>query len=209
MTGGGERVRSIGLWSSSDLARWRAALDRYPDVIEAQRVKRLRGLDDWYRAAFPGLLAERHPPFVTAEELVRTTEWKMARGIWRQRNLLLVRSNEPGAVEETSREAFAKVPDPGAPIAWLSRLSGVGPATASAILAAYRPDVYPFFDDLVADQIPNLGPVDYSLKDYRAYANALRERANALGHGWTPVLVERALWANAGGKAAFAQSGPS
>jgi hypothetical protein len=36
---------------------------------------------------------------------------------------------------------------------------------------------------------------------YRKYAEALRQRAAALAHRWTPVMVERALWAHVGGKA--------
>jgi hypothetical protein len=60
---------------------------------------------------------------------------------------------------------------------------------------------YPFFDELVAAQIPDSGPVVYTLGYYARYAAALRERARRLDHAWTPVSVERALWANAGGKA--------
>lgn len=200
MNGIGPESDAITLWSSDDPALWRAALERYPSVVEAQGVKGLPTRDHWYRDQLPDLLAARRPVFLTRDELIQTTEWKMARGVWRQRNLGLVRSNQPEAVEEASREAFSQVPDPTAPIARLSRLVGVGPATASAVLAAYRPDLYPFFDDLVAAQIPGLGPVDYTLKYYRAYAQALRDRANLLGAGWTPALVERALWSSAGGK---------
>lgn len=189
------------LWSDPTMRPWHEALDAYPRVIAAQGVKRLPELDQWYRDELPGLIAVREPEYLTWDELAKATEWKMARGVWRQRNLVLVRSNEPAAVEDASRVAFAQVPDPATPIARLAKLAGVGPATASAVLAAYRPDVYPFFDDLVAAQMPGLGPVDYTAKYYRQYSDALRDRARSLGDGWTPALVERALWANAGGKA--------
>lgn len=193
------------VWASDDQAAWRAALDRYPAVVEAQGVARLPALDRWYREALPGRLAARRPPAVTSEELVQTTEWKMARGVWRQRNLVLVRSNPPELVEQISREALSRAPDEAAPVATLSRLAGVGPATASAVLAAAAPAVYPFFDDLVAAQIPGLGPVAYTLAYYRRYAAALRERAGDLRGEWTPTMVERALWAAAGGKAGAAR----
>src|SRR3712207_8361368 len=55
----------------------------------------------------------------------------------------LFRSDE---VVAASRRAFAAIPDDRAPLRLLGELKGVGPATASAVLAAYRPDLYPFFD---------------------------------------------------------------
>jgi hypothetical protein len=92
------------------------------------------------------------------------------------------------------------VPHPSAPIARVCELAGVGPATASAVLAAHSPALYPFFDEIVAAQVPALGAVAFTLGYYKRYAAALRERAVALGKTWTPAQVERALWSNAGGK---------
>jgi hypothetical protein len=43
--------------------------------------------------------------------------------------------------------------------------------------------------------------VGWTLGYYAKYAAALRERAAAMGGGWTPAALERALWALAGGKA--------
>jgi hypothetical protein len=94
------------------------------------------------------------------------------------------------------------MPHPAAPISALAELAGVGPATASAIAAAAEPAVYPFLDELVAAQVPQMGKLTFTLSYYARYAGALRERAEQLGPGWTPVLVERALWAHVGGKAA-------
>jgi hypothetical protein len=189
------------LWNSRDLASWRAALEQYPAVVAAQGVPRLAERDQWYRGELSRALAGRSAAYATLDELVQVTEWKMARGVWRQRNLILVRSNQSSTVEDRSRAAFALVPDPTKPIAILSDLAGVGPATASALLAAFAPGTYPFFDDLVAGQVPALGKVDFTPRFYARYADALRERASQLGLDWTPTLVERALWANAGGKA--------
>jgi hypothetical protein len=189
------------LWKSDDPAEWRAALDRYPQVVDAQGVGKLPELDRWYREELPSAIAARKPAHVTHDELVRMTEWKMARGVWRARNLMLVRGNTPEDVDLTSTEALAEIPHPTKPISILARLAGVGPATASAVTAAAAPELYPFFDELVAAQIPDFGSVAFSLKEYAAYATALRDRAAALGSEWTPVDVERALWANAGGKA--------
>lgn len=181
-------------------ARLREALERYDEVIAAQGVPRLPELDRWYREELPGAIAARRPPRVTHDELVRLTEWKMARGVWRARNLVLVRGNDADLVTRTSAEALAKSPHPTGPISTLATLAGVGPATASAVAAAYAPDVYPFFDELVAAQLPGLGEVAWTLGYYARYAAALRERAAGLGGDWTPATLERALWALVGGK---------
>jgi hypothetical protein len=195
---------AAALWPDERRAAWEAALACYDGVVAAQGGERLPGLDRWYHDALPGVLAARAPAFVTHDELVRVTEWKMARGVWRARNLALVRGNAADAVDRASRDALAALAEPGraatAPVAALATLAGVGPATASAVVAAAAPDRYPFLDELVAAQVPGLGDVAFTLGYYARYADALRGRAAALGAPWTPARVERALWAHAGGK---------
>jgi hypothetical protein len=195
------------LWDNSDCAPWHQALGSYTEVVRAQDAGGLEELDRWYREELPGLLASRTPPYVTRDELVRATRWKMKRGVWRQRNLLLVEGNAEEDVTRTSREAFAALPDPRKPVSLLVRLAGVGPATASAVLSAHSPETYPFFDELVAEQIPGLGEVAFTAPYYTLYANELRSRAGQLNgscahHSWTANDVSQALWAASGGKAA-------
>jgi hypothetical protein len=196
----------MDLWENNDCAAWHAATERYPAVIQAmaRQAGGLDELDEWYHTALPRLLAERDPSFLLRDELVSVTRWKMKRGVWRERNLFLVKGNDEEAVRETSTAAFAAVPDPRKPVALLSQLAGVGPATASAALAAHAPAIYPFFDEVVATQIPGLGPVAFTLPYYLRYAVALRERARQLAacphQAWTAQAVSQALWAAAGGK---------
>jgi hypothetical protein len=194
-------MNTMTLWTSTVEESWRRALERYDHVVDSQGVARLPELDRWSRHELPGLLAARKSAHVILPELVRLTEWKMARGVWRAPNLILVRSNPPAQVVSTSTAALAAAPHATTPIATLATLKGVGPATASAVASAYRPEVYPFFDELVAAQVPGLGAVAWTLAYYARYAGALRARAAQLGGDWTPVMVERALWSNAGGKA--------
>jgi hypothetical protein len=189
------------LWTTTEPAAWEAALARYPEVVARQGVARLPELDAWYRGELAGAVLARRPAQLALPELVRLTEWKMARGAWRAPNLARVRANPPDAVAAASAAAFAAAPHPTRPIAALAELDGVGPATASAALAAVAPAHYPFFDELVVAQLPGLGAVAWTLRYYGRYADALRERAAALGGGWTAADAERALWAHAGGKA--------
>src|SRR4051794_18259232 len=191
----------VALWESDDAAAWRRALGDYPRVVAAQEVSRLVELDEWYRGELPGLMAGRTPPHATLDDLVRATEWKMKRGVWRARNLVLVKGNDPDEVVRLSTAALAAVPDQRKPVALIAELAGVGPATASALLATVHPEVYPFFDDLIADQVPGLGPVAFTLPYYVRYAERLRARAADLGGDWTVHAVGQALWAAAGGKA--------
>jgi hypothetical protein len=189
------------LWPNDDAARWSAAVAQYDRVIDGQGVTSLPAHERWYADELAAELQTRAPAHVTHAELVRITEWKMARGVWRARNLVLVRGNDAALVHDTSVEAFALMPHDTKPIARLATLAGVGPATASAVLSAMAPERYPFFDELVAAQIPALGPVKFTLGYYARYADALRDRASGLGADWTPARVERALWAHVGGKA--------
>ncbi|MGE5141172.1 MAG: hypothetical protein ACM3JD_17015 [Rudaea sp.] len=196
----------MSLWSARSCEKWHTALDLYPEIIGKQGARGLVELDGWYREEFPKRLAAREQGYITRDELEQVTRWKMQRGVWRERNRLLVAGNDPAEVERASREAFAAVPDPRQPIAILSRLAGVGPATASAVVAAYRPDIYPFFDELVAAQIPDLGPVSFTAAYYQRYAARLRERAEKLNRAcpderWTAHALSQALWAASGGKA--------
>lgn len=190
------------LWQSEQESRWHHALADYDAAIAAVPSARLVDHDTWYRTELPALIAARTPGYVRHEEMVRITEWKMARGVWRAPNLVLVRSNTPDSVVQASRAAWEQIPHPSTPVTALVALKGVGAATASALLAVMAPSVYPFFDEDVAAQVPQLGPVAWTNGYYAKYAVALRERSAQLSamftHAFTPVMMERALWATRG-----------
>jgi hypothetical protein len=194
------RAEARHLWESDDTGLWRQALDAYPAVVAAQGVKGLTELDRWYRDELPNQIAGRRPPRIEPVELVDAVRWKMLRGEWRPRNLGLVQGNPPELVREVTERAFAAVPDPRKPVAAIAELSGVGPATASAVLAAYRGDIYPFLDDLVGVVIAELGEPKFTLPYYLRYAEALRQRAARLGSPWTAQTVGFAFWSATGGK---------
>ena len=197
-----------GVWEESDCAQWHRRLDQYDSAIAALGKEKLVNLDRWFREELPTKILERVAPRIYHDELQGIAAWKMHRGSWRERNRQLIAAIPPEQVEEVSREAFAAIPDPRKPVAILSTLPGVGPATASAALAAYAPQIYPFFDELVAAFIPDLGPVAFTMSYYLKYATALRERADLLNatcsdtastagtlRKWTAHDVAQALWA--------------
>lgn len=193
------------LWNRAACAEWLAAREAYGRALETSGGPRLVQLDAWYHAELTGLLAARRPAWLSLDELIEVVQWKMHRGTYRARNLALVRQNAAEEVESASRAAFAAMPHPATPISKLSVLRGVGPATASAVVAAARPDLYPFFDDVAAAAIPDSGRVEYTARGYARFSERLRERAALLSvgcpaDGWTPHAVECALWAAAGGK---------
>jgi hypothetical protein len=192
---------AAALWQIADPGAWQRALDAYDDVVARQQAEGLPELDDWYRTELPTHLATRQPAQLELVELVRVTRWKMRRGEWRPRNLALVQANDPSAVRTSSARAFASVDAPRQALDLLCTLAGVGAATASAVLGAFRPDLYPFLDELVGAAAPECGKPKFTVSYYLRYMAALRDRAAALGPPWTAQDVGLALWSAAGGKA--------
>lgn len=93
----------------------------------------------------------------------------------------LVKQNSPEEVESSTHSAFTALPDLREAIKLLSsRLKGVGPATASAILCALTPrkDV-PFMADEAVMAVPGLR-LDYTLQNYLTFAERIRDKAREL-----------------------------
>jgi hypothetical protein len=120
-------------------------------------------------------------------------------GKWRPRLANLVSSNSPSAIENTTRDAFAlhfaKTADLQPALNVLTRLSGIGPASASLLLSVYDPDNVPFFSDEAFrwvnwEEGKGKGwdrKISYSSKEYHAFVEAVRK-------------VRKRLEAESGGK---------
>jgi hypothetical protein len=192
-------LAELTLWRDANVASWHAALSTYEAALAALPNPKLPTHDAWYRGTLPEAVHARVPMHVTHDEMVRITEWKMARGVWRAPNLVLVRNNPPGAVETATAQAAALLDQTAKAVAAVSALGGVGPATASAVLAVMAPERFPFFDEIVTGQVAphveGMGKIAWTAPYYRKYVAALVERATALGAGWNATMVERALWA--------------
>ncbi|XP_027938969.1 uncharacterized protein LOC114193394 [Vigna unguiculata] len=197
----------------SEVSVWKEALSAYQSRIQtlslAKNKPNLVSLDEFYCNHLPSLLRQRNPnPFLTTSELSSLMQWKLTRGKWRPRLLDFVSSLDDAVVKSASEKAFQSLPDVSKAVDELTVLKGVGPATASAVLAAFSPHLTPFMSDEAMEAA--LGnSKDYSLKQYLKFVDKLQMKAKELsseGDSFTPSDVERALWSYAVGQSSSPDS---
>merc|ERR1719376_159406 len=135
------------------------------------------------------------------EEMVQTIKWKLARGKFRPNLVNLVQMNTPRVIVQDTKKAFRKLAktegDVQAAAAILCNLKGVGPAMASAVLAAGAPELAPFMADECLLAMPDVDSLDYTMKEYMNYVEHIKacvERLNQQGGAWNPHKVELAVW---------------
>ncbi|GAA6054304.1 hypothetical protein JCM3770_001424 [Rhodotorula araucariae] len=192
-----------------------AALARYPGALELRaRASRasahLVELDAWYRRELRTAVQERldnedqgeRDPAdrLTTDELVRLMDWKLARGKFRPRLQSLVASNSPVSLRSALADA-ARAPSREAALKALSKLSAVGPATASAVLALWYPADEPFMSDEAIDgasaygegEPGGTGKREYTVKGWREFREQMRARKE--DEAWESMDdLEMALW---------------
>lgn len=212
------------LWETVETAAdFRQATATYYEASIAGMAKAgkkdLPALDLFWRKTLPGLLKERQAKnkacWITKDELVQTMQWKLTRG--KMRPLMnLVRGNDAATVQRISTAAMAaaQAGDISGSITLLSgpELKGIGPATASAVLAAYRPELFPFMADeptLIVLGEGGAGKLKYNLAEYLTFQKAVLKKCqninSAAGKGQkgeavagdghlTAEEIGRALW---------------
>ncbi|KAI9595237.1 hypothetical protein BDF19DRAFT_81412 [Syncephalis fuscata] len=214
---------------------------------QKEETANLLQLDRWYQNELPQVLREREPAYMEYDELVKLLNWKLNRGKFRPRLITLIKSNKPADVQKATSKAFALFAtlatdeqsgsDEDSKESFhmkeervlaealkdLCTLHGVGPATASAILAAYDSDIahneydqpedssgqgrVPFMADEAIEAIPEVPSGRYTAPVYLRLFRALRDKAVELNGSaeneasvsfhWSARKVEIALWAAA------------
>ncbi|KAI5801151.1 hypothetical protein EDC01DRAFT_646944 [Geopyxis carbonaria] len=192
---------------ATTLSRYTATIARKSGGY-ASAARNLDELDVWRCEELPAIVRERTDEkegedgsshHITAEELVDLTYCKLKRGKFRPL-AGLVASNTDSKVIKASRAAFSLISDNteresvlAALKAVSSPLSGVGPATASYILAVYHPSDIPVFSDegyrWVLYEAPAVAKggkgwereMKYNAKEYGAYLEGAQKVAERLG----------------------------
>ncbi|XP_062848743.1 uncharacterized protein zgc:112496 [Trichomycterus rosablanca] len=194
------------LFQCEDPAIWRGVYEKYWAVVEAKDARKgknlgkLLELEKWYHEELPANIVARTERFLTHPELVKLMEWKLTRGKFRPRLKQLVSSNSKDEVHRCTKKAFSLLPEVQSAITELSTLKGLGPATASAVLAAGAPDEVPFMADEAVESIADLKPIQYTAKHYSLFLEKILHKTQQLNkvdtqQDWTAHKVEMCLWA--------------
>jgi hypothetical protein len=190
-------IRLAKLTNSPSL--WKKIEQHYHEMLVSKGGKDLKKLDRCLEAIEMSLLrrsdeASNDTPVLIKKELIQVIQWKFSIGKWRPL-MKYIEQNSESDVEKISSSSFGKAQqgDIEAAVSEMSRLKGVGPASASASLSMYRPDLFVFMADEVIDSLYN-GKRDYTLPIYLKVNDKCIEIANQLGDDWTARRVGRALW---------------
>ncbi|KAK3300233.1 uncharacterized protein B0H64DRAFT_313784 [Chaetomium fimeti] len=177
---------------------------RYPALIaeisDAKGAKpgqeTLAGLDQYRYGTALDTFGSGNPAMVTdLDHVKRLVEWKLRHGKFRPTLMKLVSSNEPGFVRDTIQKAvghFRDKADVSGALNILTQLKGIGPATASLLLAVHDPKRVVFFADEAFYWLCCNGskaPIKYNQKEY----TELNKRAQTLAKrlGVKAVDIER------------------
>jgi len=176
---------------SISIGEFKEALGRYPALIKSLTkspkagVLTLEELDKFRYEEAPGRLSKKAGgKAMELKDVQKLVDWKLRHGTFRPTLPKLVASNADDLVKTTTSEAFAlyvKSPsDINTVIKKLSDpLKGIGPATASLLLAVHDPDHVIFFSDEAYRWLCAEGqkaPIKYTFKEF----DELFEKAKTL-----------------------------
>ncbi|KAK6065916.1 DUF1479 domain protein [Seiridium cupressi] len=177
-------------------------LDQYSPLIESVSSskapkagqKTLLELDEFrYREALKLFGSESPEQAMNHDHVKELVDWKLRHGKFRPTLMKLVSSNDGDMVKETMEKAlnaYWKSPDAFVALGEISKLKGIGPATASLLLSVHDPDRVIFFSDeafwwLCCDG--EKAPIKYNSKEYQELNQSAQELVSRLSVSATDV----------------------
>ncbi|KAF7546231.1 hypothetical protein G7Z17_g8575 [Cylindrodendrum hubeiense] len=177
-------------------------LSQYPNIIKhiseskgaKDGQKTLQELDDYrYDEALKtfSTVKPQHP--MDLDDVKLLVEWKLRHGKFRPTLMKLVTSNDPAVAKDIIQQAldgYRKDSNAQVALDILTKLRGIGPATASLLLTVHDPDQVIFFSDeafywLCCDG--KKSPIKYNAKEYRALRDSAQDLSARLGVSATDV----------------------
>ena len=182
------------------LSKWKAVLQQYDDAVERvarhKKTSELINLDAWLWKEYPLLVKSRTPFHCQKDELRRVMKWKLLRGKNRPALLNLINQNSEDSVKEISSSAFCiilkKPSDWKDAMVKLTSLRGVGPATASAILAPLCSSL-PFMADEVLEAV-TASKRQYNFSAYESMHVKMDQLSERLHNQLTLEQIGKVLW---------------
>jgi len=187
---------AISLSKCMDANEWEQIESKYKEMILSKGGTKLAELDAYCDALGEKLRSLPEEKLgLTEEELLQVVQWKFAKGKPRHALMKYLKSNGNAKIQLCTTKSFrcAAKGEIQAALTEMCSLSGVGPATASAVLCLYRPDLFSFMDDEVIECFHE-AKREYTAKIYLKINNRCQELAQGLGSNWTPYRIGRALW---------------
>ncbi|KAI1031495.1 hypothetical protein LB504_000577 [Fusarium proliferatum] len=184
---------SITSVNNISLEEFKRVLNRYPALIErvsdekggGQRT--LQELDNYrYKDALDAFNSSAKSRPMKLDDIKNLVEWKLRHGKFRPTLMNLVSSNDANDAQEIVKqalEAYKRDFDIEAAVGVLTKLRGIGPATASLLLAVHDPTRVIFFADEAFWWLCCNGkqsPIKYNAKEYRMLCSKVDDLRNRL-----------------------------
>ncbi|KAH7156254.1 hypothetical protein EDB81DRAFT_382208 [Dactylonectria macrodidyma] len=177
-------------------------LSQYPDLIKSvsdskrakDSQKTLQELDSYrYDEALKIFSTDKQQRSMNLDDVKMLVEWKLRHGKFRPTLMKLVTSNDPAVAKDIIQQAldgYRKDADAQAALDTLTKLRGIGPATASLLLTVHDPNDVIFFSDEAFYWLCCNGkksPIKYNAKEYRALRDSAQDLSKRLGVSATDV----------------------